>query len=83
MPQELPRVELEHPSDLDFIVDAVAKYAHAIAKQRVRTPSTLGVSSPLEETLRHAIERVSCYSQVGLCCAQTSGSKRAHKWIDV
>ncbi|WFD35837.1 hypothetical protein MCUN1_002705 [Malassezia cuniculi] len=57
MPQELPRVELEHPSDLDYIIDAVAKYANALAKQRVRGPSELGVTSPLEETLKHSIER--------------------------
>ena len=58
MPKELPRVDLESPSDLDYIVGAVNKYATAVARQRVRTPSELGVVSPLEETLRHSIERV-------------------------
>lgn len=58
MPTELPRVDLESASDLDYIVDAVNKYATALAKQRVRAPSEIGVASPLEETLRRSIERV-------------------------
>lgn len=56
MPKELPRVDLEHPSDLDFIVHAVGSYANAAAKERLRSRSHLA-ASPLEDTLAHAIER--------------------------
>lgn len=55
MPQELPRVDLEHPSDLDFIVDAVHRYAKDVGAERLRGRRQ---AASIEQTVEHALARV-------------------------
>ncbi|WFD04696.1 hypothetical protein MVES1_000019 [Malassezia vespertilionis] len=55
MPKELPRIDLEHPSDLDYITHAVNAYANDIGKEHMRARGRQG--SALEDTLDHALER--------------------------
>ncbi|EDP43442.1 hypothetical protein MGL_2452 [Malassezia globosa CBS 7966] len=55
MPKELPPVDLEHPSDLDFIVHAVHAYALDIGSERLRTRGRNAAS--LQDTMNHALSR--------------------------
>lgn len=58
MPKELPKVDLEHPSDLDYITDAVRRYALDVGKERLRARNHRDGPSPLEPTMERALERV-------------------------
>lgn len=58
MPKELPKVDLEDPSDLDYIADAVRRYALDVGKERLRARSQRGGASALEETMAQALDRV-------------------------
>ena len=55
MPRELPRVDLEHPSDLDFIVQAVHSYARDVGAERLRTRGR--AAAALQDTLDQALAR--------------------------
>ena len=56
MPQEFPRVDLEHPSDIDFIINAVLRYATDVGHERLRTRGR--GAAALEGTLEQALARV-------------------------
>lgn len=58
MPKELPKVDLEDPSDLDYIADAVRRYAVDVGKERLRARSQRGGASALEDTMAQALDRV-------------------------
>ena len=84
MPKELPKVDLEHPRDLDYIINAVRKYALDAGKERLRARGLHGAASSLEGTLEHAVERVRCQTDtVGLCRAHTAHAQRADQWHDI
>lgn len=73
MPKELPKVDLEHPSDLDYIANAVRRYALDVGKERLRARIHRGGASTLEETLEHALDRVRIYTNaVGIRCSNAS-----------
>ncbi|CCU99073.1 unnamed protein product [Malassezia sympodialis ATCC 42132] len=55
MPQEFPRVDLEHPSDIDFIINAVLRYATDVGHERLRTRGR--GAAALEGTLEQALAR--------------------------
>ncbi|WFD32437.1 hypothetical protein MSPP1_003484 [Malassezia sp. CBS 17886] len=57
MPKELPKVDLEHPSDLDFITQSVLTYASGLAKERLRARGQRGAAPALEDTVELALER--------------------------
>ena len=82
MPKELPPVDLEHPSDLDFIVHAVHAYALDIGSERLRTRGRNAAS--LQDTMKPALSRgrifqLICFA-VDLCCSHTSHTQCAHQW---
>jgi len=87
MPKELPRVELEHPSDLDFIINAVRTYAMQISSLQLREQGLVGDLSALEDRIAHALERVrtihNLTNAVGICCTYALNTKRYHKWSRV
>lgn len=51
-------MDLEHPSDIDYIVQAVLRYATDIGQERLRARGR-GAAS-LEGTLEQALARVRC-----------------------
>ncbi|WFD20880.1 glycerol-3-phosphate dehydrogenase (NAD(+)) [Malassezia caprae] len=55
MPQEFPRVDLEHPSDIDFIINAILRYATDIGKESLRARGR--GAAALEGTLEQALAR--------------------------
>lgn len=73
MPKELPKVDLEHPSDLDYITHAVQKYAMDIAQERLRARSR-GGSSALGDTMEQAVERVRAHGLPSGCMQRVHAS---------
>lgn len=56
MPKELPPVDVEHPSDLDFMIQTIQSYALDIGRERLRARGR--GAAHLEPMLEQAVGRV-------------------------
>lgn len=74
MPSELPPVDLEHPSDLDFMVQAVYQYALESGRERLARRGRGGKA--LEKVLEQALGRVRDHGSHSGCMPPAHGSCR-------